>query len=199
MSAWPKWPRKRTCVRLWPRPGPWHTYRVGRTRTRGPAAPGEPAWPLQPGSLAEAVYWYRQLGGQGNFTSPEDIIAALSNLGYSWRMDQRWADAETAFRECLQLRQQHGDRAGVGQTFFDLGASTRLRSAGRTPSRPWHRGWRSPARLATAAKRPTPWATWVSCTPPWARPRTQFVSSRRPWQSPTRSGTRPWRSECGST
>ncbi len=94
----------------------------GQDQARGPASPREPAWPLEPGSLAEAVYWHRQFAGQGDFTSPEHVIAALSNLGYSWRMDRRWAEAETAFRECLQLRQQHGDRAGVGQSFFDLGS-----------------------------------------------------------------------------
>ncbi len=94
----------------------------GQDQTRGSAPPQGPAWLVEPGSLAEAVYWYRQLAGQGNYTSPEDVIAALSNLGYSWRMDRRWAEAEAAFRECLQLRQQHGDSGGVGQTFFDLGS-----------------------------------------------------------------------------
>jgi tetratricopeptide (TPR) repeat protein len=89
-----------------------------REETRGQA----PAWPVEPGSLAEAVYWYRQLAGQAAHTRPEDVIAALSNLGYAWRTVRRWAEAEAAFPECLQLRRQHGDRAGLGQTFFDLGS-----------------------------------------------------------------------------
>jgi tetratricopeptide (TPR) repeat protein len=81
-----------------------------------------PAWPVETGSLAEAVYWYRQLAGQGDYTRPEHVIAALSNLGYAWRTDRRWAEAETAFRECVQLCRQRGDRAGMRQTFFDLGS-----------------------------------------------------------------------------
>ncbi len=83
----------------------------------GPA----PAWPVEPGSLAEAVYWYRQLAGQGDRTRPEDISVALSNLGYAWRTDQRWAEAETAFREALQLYQQQNDRGSLRQSYFDLG------------------------------------------------------------------------------
>ncbi len=86
------------------------------------ATPQEPAWPVEPGSLSEAVYWYRQTAGLGDAPGPAEVAASLSNLGYAWREQQRWAEAETAFRECLQLRQQHGDRAGVGQTFFDLGS-----------------------------------------------------------------------------
>jgi tetratricopeptide (TPR) repeat protein len=79
------------------------------------------AWPLQPGSLAEAVYWFRQLADQGAHTCPEDISVALSNLGYWWSTDRRWAEAETAFRECTQLCQQRGDRSATQQAFFDLG------------------------------------------------------------------------------
>jgi tetratricopeptide (TPR) repeat protein len=87
-----------------------------------PATARGPAWPVEPGSLAEAVYWYRRLAGQRDHTQMEDIIAALSNLGYAWRTDRRWAEAETAFHEALQLCQQHGDRAGMRQAFFDLGS-----------------------------------------------------------------------------
>ncbi len=81
-----------------------------------------PAWPVEPGSLSEAVYWYRQAAGLGNAPGPSEVAASLSNLGYAWREQQRWAEAESAFRECLQLCQQHGDRAGLAQTFFNLGS-----------------------------------------------------------------------------
>ncbi len=93
----------------------------GQGSARNSAMPQAPAWPVEPGSLSEAVYWYRQTTGLGD-AEPGEVAASLSNLGYAWREQQRWADAETAFRECLQLREQHGDRAGVGQTFFDLGS-----------------------------------------------------------------------------
>ena len=111
-----------TCVPPWPRPGAWRSLLHGQDSTRDQATPQGPAWPVEPGSLSEAVYWYRQVAGLGDVPGPEEVAASLSNLGYSWREHQRWAEAETAFRECLQLRQQHGDRAGVGQTFFDLGS-----------------------------------------------------------------------------
>jgi tetratricopeptide (TPR) repeat protein len=91
-----------------------------QVRTRGATPPG-PAWPVEPGSLAEAVYWYRQLAGQGEHTSPEHVIAALSNLGYSWRDHKRWAEAEAAFRESLQLRRQYSNRAEEGHIWRNLG------------------------------------------------------------------------------
>jgi len=94
----------------------------GQDSTRDNAMPQGSAWPIEPGSLSEAVYWYRQAAGLGDAPGPGAVAASLSNLGYAWREQQRWAEAETAFRECLQLRRQHGDRAGVGQTFFDLGS-----------------------------------------------------------------------------
>jgi len=94
----------------------------GQDSTREQALPQGPAWPVEPGSLSEAIYWYRQAAGLGDAPGPAEVAASLSNLGYAWREQQRWAEAETAFRECLQLRRQHGDRAGVGQTFFDLGS-----------------------------------------------------------------------------
>jgi tetratricopeptide (TPR) repeat protein len=93
----------------------------GQDPARGPATPQGPAWPVEAGSLTEAVYWYRRFAGQGNHTSPEEVMAALSNLGYSWREQRRWVEAETALRESLQLRQQYGDRRGMGYTYFDLG------------------------------------------------------------------------------
>jgi tetratricopeptide (TPR) repeat protein len=80
-----------------------------------------PAWRVEPDSLTEAVYWYRQAAGLGDAPGPAEVAASLSNLGYAWRGQRRWAEAETAFRESLQLRQQHGDRGGMGQTYFDLG------------------------------------------------------------------------------
>jgi tetratricopeptide (TPR) repeat protein len=90
---------------------------------QGPARerPAPPPWPLKPGSLAEAVYWYRRLAGQELYTRPEDVLSALSNLGYSWRTDQRWTDAENAFQESLELRREYGDRTGEGHTWRDLG------------------------------------------------------------------------------
>jgi tetratricopeptide (TPR) repeat protein len=80
------------------------------------------AWPVQAGSLSEVVYWKRQAAGLGDSPSPAEVAASLSNLGYAWREQQRWAEAETAFRECLQLREQYGDPAGLAQTLLDLGA-----------------------------------------------------------------------------
>ncbi len=94
----------------------------GQDSTRDQARPQGLAWPVEPGSLSEAVYWYRQAAGLGDAPGPPEVAASLSNLGYSWREQRRWAEAETAFRESLQLRQHHGDLAGVGQTFFDLGS-----------------------------------------------------------------------------
>jgi tetratricopeptide (TPR) repeat protein len=94
----------------------------GQDSTRDHAMPQGLAWPVEPGSLSEAVYWYRQAAGLGDAPGPAEVAASLSNLGYAWREQKRWAEAETAFRECLQLRQKHGDRAAIGQTLIDLGA-----------------------------------------------------------------------------
>jgi tetratricopeptide (TPR) repeat protein len=95
--------------------------RNGQNQGRGTAVPREPSWALVPGSLAEAVYWYRQLTGLEEVTSPGAVAASLCNLGYCWRDDQRWADAESAFNESLLLHRQFGNRSGEGQTFRDLG------------------------------------------------------------------------------
>jgi tetratricopeptide (TPR) repeat protein len=92
-------------------------------RQSGPNQAGgrPPAWAVEPGSLAEAVYWSRQLTGQANHSGPEAVMAALNNLGACWRADRRWADAESAYQESLRLRGQYGDRAGEGHTFAELG------------------------------------------------------------------------------
>ena len=89
---------------------------------RGQGTPQAPAWPLEPGSLSEAIYWYRRTAGLENAPGPAEVAASLSNLGYAWREQRRWAEAERAFRESLQLRQQQGDRAGSAQALFDLGS-----------------------------------------------------------------------------
>jgi tetratricopeptide (TPR) repeat protein len=89
--------------------------------TREQGMPPCSALPVAPGSLSEAVYWYRQAMGLGEDPQLAEAAASLNNLGYAWREQKRWAEAETAFREGLQLRQQAGDRAGQGQTFFELG------------------------------------------------------------------------------
>lgn len=94
----------------------------GQISTREQTMLQGPAWPVEPGSLSEAVYWYRQTAGLGDAPGPAEVAASLSNLGHAWREQQRWTEAESAFRECLQLCQQHGDRAGVAQTFFNLGS-----------------------------------------------------------------------------
>ena len=84
-------------------------------------APQPPAWPVEPGSLAEAVYWYHQAKGLEESVQPDQVVASLCNLGYAWRDQRRWAEAETAFRESLQLSRQHGHRGGEGHTYLDLG------------------------------------------------------------------------------
>jgi tetratricopeptide (TPR) repeat protein len=93
----------------------------GQNKARASARPQAPSWPVEPGSLAEAVYWYRQTAGLGDAIQPDEVAASLCNLGYAWRDQRRWAEAETAFHESLQLRRQHRDRAGEGQTLLDLG------------------------------------------------------------------------------
>ncbi len=82
----------------------------GQGSTREAAPPQGPAWRVEPGSLTEAVYWYRQTTGLEAAPGPAQVAASLSNLGHAWREQRRWADAETAYQESLQLRQQHGDR-----------------------------------------------------------------------------------------
>jgi tetratricopeptide (TPR) repeat protein len=94
----------------------------GQGSARETATPQAPAWPVEAGSLSEAVYWYRQAAGLGDAPGPAEVAVSLSNLGHAWRGQRRWAEADAAFRECMQLRHQHGDRAGMGQTFFDLGS-----------------------------------------------------------------------------
>jgi tetratricopeptide (TPR) repeat protein len=94
----------------------------GQDSTREDGTPQGPAWPVEPGSLSEAVYWYRKTAGLGDSPGPAEVAASLSNLAHAWRGELRWVEAETAFRECLQLRSLQGDRSSVGQTFFDLGS-----------------------------------------------------------------------------
>ena len=84
--------------------------------------PQGPAWPVEPGSLSESVYLFRQAIGLGNSVGPSEVAASLSNLGYAWRAHKRWADAEAAFRESLLLCQKFGDRSGEGNTYSDLGS-----------------------------------------------------------------------------
>jgi tetratricopeptide (TPR) repeat protein len=96
--------------------------RNGQNPDQGTAAfPSAPAWSVQPGSLAEAVYWHRLLAGHPDATGPEAVAAALINLGNSWRTDQRWTDAEAAFREGLQISREYGNRSAEGQALVDLG------------------------------------------------------------------------------
>jgi tetratricopeptide (TPR) repeat protein len=80
----------------------------------------EPGWPVETGSLAEAVYWYRQLAGL-KYATPDVVAVSLCNLAFIWRDKGRWDDAEAALQESLQLRRRYNDRAGQGQVFLDLG------------------------------------------------------------------------------
>lgn len=41
--------------------------------------------------------------------------ALLDNLGIVAQHDQRWADAEANYEECLRIRQARGDRPGIGR------------------------------------------------------------------------------------
>jgi tetratricopeptide (TPR) repeat protein len=93
----------------------------GQDPAPGTATAREPGWPVEPGSLAEAVCWYRRASGRGGTIQPAEIAASLSNLGFAWRDQRRWAEADAAFQESLRLRRQYGDRGGEGQTWFDLG------------------------------------------------------------------------------
>jgi tetratricopeptide (TPR) repeat protein len=90
-------------------------------QTRGAQPAAAPTWPMEPGSLAEAVYWYRQLNLPGEIVRPDAVAASLDNLAYCWRTRRRWAEAEAAFQESLQLRRQHGDGWGEERTLLDLG------------------------------------------------------------------------------
>jgi tetratricopeptide (TPR) repeat protein len=112
----------------------------GQGSAREDATPQGPAWPVEPGSLSEIVYWYRRTAGLGNAPEPAEVAASLSNLAHAWRGERRWDDAETALRECLQLRQQHGDRAGIGQTLIDLGALFQAQERWADAERPLSQG-----------------------------------------------------------
>ena len=52
----------------------------GQNPAREKAAPQPPAWPVQPGSLAEAVYWYHQATGPEESVQPHQVARNVAGL-----------------------------------------------------------------------------------------------------------------------
>ena len=82
----------------------------------------------------------------------------------------RWSGPSTIYEQALVIAREIGDRRGEGNALGNLG----IAYAPPGPGGAGHRLlraelWSSPARSATGGARGTPWATWASPTPTWAR------------------------------